>query len=89
MIGLDFAPALASGRSLASGTVQVLDPSGADVTSALVTSGTATITGSQAKAQLKAGGGSAGTSYTLIFTVTLDDGEILQDGLTISATSIP
>ena len=88
IFGLDFAPALASGRSLASGTVQVLDSTGVDVTGTIVVSATATISGTQARAQFKAAG-TSGQSYTVIFTVTLDDGEVLQDGLTVSVKSLP
>ncbi len=88
IFGLDFAPALATGRTISSGTVQALDSTGADVTATLLQAGTATISGTQAKAQFKAAGAS-GSSYSIIFTVTLDDGEVLQDGLTVSVKSLP
>ena len=87
IVGLDFAPALAAGRTVASGTVQALDASGADVSGTLLVSTVAAVSGTQARVQLQSGTG--GQSYTLIFTVTLDDGEVLQDGLTVSVKALP
>lgn len=87
VIGLDFGPALATGRSLASATLQALDAAGVDVSATLLVSTTATISANQAKARLQ--NGTTGNVYTLIFTATLDDGEIIQDGLTVSVKSLP
>lgn len=82
-VGMDFALALPSGATIASGTCSAQDiADGTDQTTTILVSSTATIVTTIAKVTLKAG--TAGHLYNLRFRVTLNTGELLEEDATLS-----
>jgi hypothetical protein len=77
VIGVEFAGRLPSGASLSFGTVHAYDATGTDVTDAVLTTQTVTITGTQARA--KAVAGQHGQDYRLRFLLTLSTTDILEE----------
>lgn len=82
LIGIDFELMLPVGRSLASGTVAAYDEQGVAAPSILVPPATVTIAGTQAMAPVQ--NGVVGRNYRIIFSMLLDDGETIQDGLLLA-----
>lgn len=81
IVGIDFELALPVGRSLASGSVAAFDPDGVAAPSLLAAT-TVSIVGTQAMAQVQ--NGTVGKNYRIVFSMLLDDGETLQDGLMLA-----
>lgn len=81
VIGVEFLGRLPTGTSLSFGTVSATDLSGADVTGTILTSPTATISGTQARAKAKAG--VHGQDYRIRFVLTLNNSDILEEDLTM------
>ena len=77
VIAIEYSGRLPTGASLSSGTVTAYDMGAGATDTSVLTSTTATIATTQAKAQVRAG--SAGKKYKITFTVTLDTGDILED----------
>jgi len=79
--GLEFSGKLPTGESLSSGTVTAYDPAGTDVSSTVLSGTTATISGTQAL--IKVWAGTHGVDYRIKFVLTLTNGDILEEDLTM------
>ena len=74
----EFKNRLAFGAALSSGTLTATDTSdSSDVTATLLTSATATISGTQAKFRVIAG--TAGRTYRITLLATLDNSDVLEE----------
>ena len=81
-VGMDFALALPTGTTIASGTLTVQDlADGADQTAAIV-SETPTIAGTVVKVRIH--GGTKGHLYNLRWRVTLNTDDLLEENATLS-----
>lgn len=76
-IAIEFSGKLPSGASLSSGTVTAYDQTAGATDTSVLTSTTATISGTQSKVQVRAG--THGKNYKITFVNTLDTGDILED----------
>lgn len=86
-IGMDFAPAIPTGKSLTTVTGTVFDEAdGSNVSASLLSSMGATLSGTQAILQLR--GGADGHVYRVVLTATLDDGEVIKDGFVLSVKAL-
>ena len=83
----EFKNRLAFGAALSSGTVAATDTSdSSDVTSTLLSSSTATISGTQARFRVIAG--TAGTTYRITLKATLDNSDILEEDALFTIAAI-
>lgn len=78
-IAVEYLNELPSGVTVVSGTVAAVDGNGVDVASTVLTSTTATISGTQARAQVKAG--TSGVDYKITFLTTLSNTDIWEDDI--------
>lgn len=86
-IGMDFAPAIPVGKTITFANVEVTDEAdGSNATFLLLASPAATIDGTHAIVRVR--NGVDGHSYKVVFTVTLDDGEVVMDGFRLSLKSL-
>lgn len=84
---VEFSGRLPFGAALSTGTVAAKDLSdGSDATSTVLDSATATINGTQARYRVKAG--TVGTDYEILVTVTLGNGETLQEMIRMSVKDL-
>lgn len=81
LVGIDFELALPAGRALASGSVAAYDQAGTSAPT-LLASTSVNIVGTQALARVQ--NGAVGVNYRIIFSMLLDDGEAIQDGLMLA-----
>lgn len=85
-IAIDFTDRLPPGRSLASAAISAIRiDTGADATATVIDTPTATISGFQVQFAVKAG--TSGIDYKLTAVVTLDNGHILEDDLTMKVSN--
>lgn len=76
-LAIDFTDQLGTGVTISSGTVAAVDmESGATTSGTVLGSTTATISGNEARAVIRAG--TNGTDHRITFTVTLSDSSVLQ-----------
>lgn len=76
-IAIDFTGKLPTGATLSSGTVAAFDPNGTDVTGTILSSGTATVVGNEARIKVLAG--VHGIDYRVRFRMTLSTADILEE----------
>lgn len=85
-IAIDYTDRLPVGRSLSSAAVSAIRiDTGADATSTVIDTPTATISGFQVQFTIKAG--TSGIDYKLTVVATLDNGHILEDDLTMKVSN--
>jgi len=76
-IAVDFAGKLPTGATLSTGTVALFDPAGTDLTGTMLSSGTATVVGDEAR--IKVIGGTHGVDYRVRFRMTLTSADVLEE----------
>jgi len=76
-LAIDFTDQLGTGVTISSGTVAAVDTeTGTSTAATVLGSTTATISGNEARAVIRAG--TNGTNHRITFTVTLSDSSVLQ-----------
>ena len=85
-IRIDCTGKLPTGASLVSGLVVAMDPAGTDVSGTVLSGGSATIVGSEAR--IKVLGGTHGTTYRIRFRLTLDTADLLEEDVLMSVENL-
>ena len=86
-IAIEFADRLPTGRTISSAAITAtIISSGAVATSTVIDTPTATISGTQVQFTVK--GGATTVDYKLTATVTLDNGHILEEDVTMKVAQI-
>jgi hypothetical protein len=86
-IGFDYTDRLPTGRSVSTAAVSaIIISSGADATSTVIDTPTATISGSQVQFTIKAG--TTAVDYKITVVPTLDNGHTFEDDLTMKVLAV-
>lgn len=86
-IAFDYTDRLPTGRTITSALVSAtIISSGADATGTVIGTPTATVVGNEARFTIQAG--TTGVDYKITVTLTLDNGHILEDDLTMKVAAI-
>lgn len=85
-IAVEFAGKLPSGASLASGTVSAVRLDTGATDNSVIASTTVTVVGTQARVKVQAG--TSGLDYKITLLMTLSNGDILEEDVTMDVEAV-